>query len=500
MFSTIYIWIALVSAQISSLGSLYSLGGEIQFSIINLQDVAKTTILLSNNEGPHPFTALIQKLDSKLTDISVTLPSKFAVGKGFYFTVIYEGTSTTTYKSSLFEIKGDGFAIGSASVTFNYPVRDVVVETDLVYDVSYDQNFLTNPIKLTATLVRADGIDIGIVDLNNDLDPKHLSFEWHVGTDLSTSKYYYIYLEADFGTSKAGSFSPQFTVNNPNDVASADGVNVKFLAPKSQSLLVVGSQFDVSWEYLVQPAKTINLKLLKSDSTEIKIAADIGTLDNVLDTDISGKISITVPTVAPGNFYQILLTGSIDGQFVFSELSQVFSITDPNDVNGLQFSLPQADDVYSVSQAYDVAFTFLGTKKPKHISFDLCKGSFDTFPIDQTISDDASSLSKFVSGETPALTFRVPIFTVQSIITLNYDTPPAQGFDSFTFEVPFFITTGKDYFIRAKITYSDNSEKESNSATFTVQGTAGTFILCRFKCCSSHTSKSRPNIGERLRL
>ena len=472
-----------VYAQISPLQVTYALGDNITFVVADsVNVVSQSTVLLVNNKGPHPFSVQVALQQTKVTSVEFALPNQFAIGKGFFFQVIYEGTpSTTTLSSSEFEITGNGFQIADSSLVFNFPTRDIILQTDTVYDVSYTQNYINVPVNLTATLIRADGIPFGIFPLKSNLNPKHLTFEWLISNDLSTSKFYYIYVEAEFIDSKSGSFSPKFQINNPNDVGVADGVNVKFQFPTSNSVLVIHQQYSILWDYLVEPTSTVVLQLLSTNNKNVTLVETIGLLNNIQTSDTTGKFLFTIPSVNTGNFYQILLTGQIDGQFVFSELSQVFTIDIDNN-NGINFTLPEAGDLFFVNQAYDVNFKLLGQKHPNSISFDLCKGAYDTFPVDQTISNNASSLSPFVDGQTSELSFRVPVFVLSHIITLEYNSAiQQQPFDGFTFTVPFFVTSGKDYFIRATIDYSDLSTKESNSNTFSIQGDQGIdyFYSCR---------------------
>ena len=460
-----------VMAQVTTVSTSYSLGSTITFSITDSNDFSQTTVLLANDNGPHPFSASIEIQQTKISDISVTLPSVFAIGKGFYLKVIYQGNTAASYKTTEFEIVGDGFAIADSSLSFNFPTRDIVLDVDVVYDVSYTQNYVTAPSKLTATLIRADAANFGVFPLQDAVNPDHLTFEWLVSSDLQTSKFYYIYIEAEFSNTKSGSFSPKFAINNPNNVASADGVNLKFKFPKSQDVLLINKQYSISWDYLVEPSATVELQLLNTNNAVISNAGTLGQLDNIPSSDVSGSFSFIVPSVVPGNFYQILLTGKINDQFVFSELSQVFTIDTSNN-DGIIFTLPNSDSIYTVNEAYDVNFNFIGTKSPKSISFELAKGTFDTFQVDQAISNNASSLADFVDGASSELTFRVPVFTISSIITLNYESaiPPQDGF---TFQIPFFVTSGHDYFIKASIKYKDGTSKSTNSPTFAVQGDQG---------------------------
>eukprot|EP00835_Amoeboradix_gromovi_P000107 NODE_4_length_55019_cov_0.425091.p9 type:complete len:486 gc:universal NODE_4_length_55019_cov_0.425091:273-1730(+) len=460
--------------QITTLEAKYQKNSDINFNVTDSHDISKTSVFISNNQGPHFFNVLVRKVDSKLDQISVTLPSTFASGKGFFFEVVYEGKEHYSYKSSEFEITGSGFEISDSSLSFSFPSRDIVVDIDTVYDVQFNQHYLFKPVKLSSYLVRADSINLGIFPLNDNLSPGHFSFEWNVSSDISTSKFYYIYVEAEFENTKSGSFSPQFSINNPNDVGIADGINVKFNFPKSSNVLLINEQYTISWDYLVEPTSTVVVQLLKTNNNEIKIASNLGVIDNSQSAVVDGAFNVTVPNVSPGNFYQILLTGKMNNDFVFSELSQVFSIDITND-NGLLFTLPQVDDLYFVNQEYDVNFNFTGSKVPKSVEFELCKGAFDTFPIDQTIAEDASKLTDFVDGKISELSFRIPVFTVSSIITLNYDN--YQSTDGFTFQIPFFVTSGKDYFIRAQIKYQDDLVKQFSSPSFAVQGGSGILLI-----------------------
>ncbi len=464
-----------VYAKISTLKTSYSLGESISFSVQDEKEYSKTSVSLVNTQGPHPFTVQLVKSDVKETEFTFDIPFTFATGVGFSIQVNYEGIDAISYSSNVFEIIGDSLNIKDSSIVFNYPTRDVIVEIDQVYDIAFNQNYLVDPVQVTAKLIRADSIGLSVIEINSDIPSIHSNFEWHIGSDLITSKFYYIYVEAEFENSKSGSFSPQFTINNPNDVISADGVNVKFTFPKSENVLTIGQKYQIEWDFLVEPTSTIELHLIQSSSS----ASDASLLGTLVDS-FEGKYEITVPAVEAGNFYQILLVGKIQDLYIYSELSQVFTINNGDD-NGIQFSLPQSDDVYSTNQAYDVAYTIKG-KSPSKVHFQLCKGAYNTFPIDQTISQDASTMGDFVVNSVSSLSYRVPVFVVSDIITLDYSK---QLVNSFTFQVPFFITSAEDYFIRALLTYPDETQKEGNSATFTIKGDSGIYLSFRSKFNSS---------------